>query len=231
LPWPDLSGARCLDVGTFEGFWAREMHARGASDVVAIDILDPYQWDWPVDSSDEVIADLAQRKRAGDGFGFVGRAVNSPIECREMSVYDLDADLVGTFDLVYVGSLLLHLRDPVRALEKVRAVCNPDARVLVVDAIDLELTIRHPRRPLAELDAAGRPWWWKPNLAGLARMVVAGGFDVVGKPKPVFLKPGRGRPRPGWKPALLRTSSGRDQLITKWRGEAHGLVEAVPRRS
>jgi tRNA (mo5U34)-methyltransferase len=230
LPWPDLSGARCLDVGTFEGFWAREMHARGATEVVAVDIIDPFQWDWPVGSSSEVITDLAQRKRGGDGFGFVGQALGSPIKCRELSVYDLDPDQVGTFDLVYVGSLLLHLRDPIRALERVRSVCRPDGRLLVVDAIDLELTLRHPRRPLAELDGAGRPWWWKPNLAGLARMVSAGGFDVVAKPKPVYLMPGRGRQLPGWKPSLLRTAGGRDLLVTKWRGEPHGLVVATPRQ-
>jgi hypothetical protein len=31
---------------------------------------------------------------------------------------------VGRFDLVYLGSLLVHLRDPVRALECVRSVCD-----------------------------------------------------------------------------------------------------------
>ena len=31
LPWPDLTGKRCLDVGTFDGFWAQEMVRRGAS--------------------------------------------------------------------------------------------------------------------------------------------------------------------------------------------------------
>ena len=47
LPWPDLTGKRCLDVGTFDGFWAFEMERRGAAEVVAADILDPLQWDWP----------------------------------------------------------------------------------------------------------------------------------------------------------------------------------------
>jgi hypothetical protein len=112
----------------------------------------------------------------------------------------------------------------------VRSVCQPNGRVLVVDAIDLELTIRHPRRPLAELDAAGRPWWWKPNLAGLTRMVTAGGFDVIGKPKPVYLTPGRGRRLPGWKPSLLRSRDRRELLVTKWRGEPHGVVLASPRQ-
>ena len=41
LPWPTLTGLRCLDVGTFDGFWAFEMERRGAREVVAIDLLDP----------------------------------------------------------------------------------------------------------------------------------------------------------------------------------------------
>ena len=36
-----LAGRRCLDVGTFDGFWAFEMERRGAAEVIAIDILDP----------------------------------------------------------------------------------------------------------------------------------------------------------------------------------------------
>ena len=41
----------------------------------------------------------------------------------ERSVYDLDPERDGRFDVVVCGSLLLHLRDPVRALEAIRGVC------------------------------------------------------------------------------------------------------------
>ena len=37
----DLSGLRCLDVGTMDGFWAFEMERRGAASVTAIDLDDP----------------------------------------------------------------------------------------------------------------------------------------------------------------------------------------------
>jgi hypothetical protein len=33
----DLHGLRCLDVGTFDGFWAFTMERRGAAEVVALD--------------------------------------------------------------------------------------------------------------------------------------------------------------------------------------------------
>ena len=41
LPWPDVRGKRCLDVGTYDGFLAFEMERRGASVVVATDIAEP----------------------------------------------------------------------------------------------------------------------------------------------------------------------------------------------
>lgn len=229
LPWPDLTGARCLDIGTFDGFWAREMHSRGAAEVVAIDIIDPKAWDWPLGSSPEVVSDLDERKRGGEGFRFVSQALDSPIERRELSIYDLDPADVGDFDLVYLGSLLLHLRDPIRALEAVRGVCRPGGRLLCVDAIDLELTVRHPRRAVVELDGEGRPWWWKPNLAGLARMITASGFDILHRSKPIYLQPGAGQPLPRLRPGMLRSVMGRDMLVTKWRGNAHAAILAAPR--
>jgi SAM-dependent methyltransferase len=229
LPWPDLTGARCLDVGTFEGFWAREMHTRGAAEVVAIDILDPRQWDWPAGSTDALRAILGERKRGGEGFHFVNGALGTPIEHHELSVYDLDPKQLGTFDLVYVGSLLLHLRDPIRALERVHGMVREGGHLLLVDAIDLELTLRHPRRPLAELDAVGRPWWWKPNLAALARMVHSAGFEVISTSKPIFLRPGRGQPLPGWRPSMLRNVASREVMVTKWRGNPHAAILATPR--
>src|SRR3954451_23968602 len=47
LPWPDVRGRRCLDVGTSDGFLAFELERRGATEVVATDIGDHRDWDWP----------------------------------------------------------------------------------------------------------------------------------------------------------------------------------------
>jgi len=46
LPWPQsVAGLRCPDVGTVDGFWAFELERRGASEVVASDVLDATQLD------------------------------------------------------------------------------------------------------------------------------------------------------------------------------------------
>lgn len=225
IPLPaTLDGRRCLDVGTFDGFFAFEMERRGAREVVAIDILDPQQWDWPANTTPETIAALARRKAEGRGFALAHAALRSAVERLELSVYDLDPVAHGEFDLVYVGSLLLHLRDPVGALARVRAVCRGD--LVLVDNVDWTLTRLFPRRPIAGLDGRGRPWWWKPNASGLVRMLEAAGFAVAEQPRLLFLPPGPGqpRPRPQWR--WLRSLDGIENAVTALRGDPHLAVVA-----
>jgi tRNA (mo5U34)-methyltransferase len=227
LPWPSLHGKRCLDVGTFDGFWAFEMERRGGAEVVAIDVIDPRGWDWPQGSEQQTLEALAARKHGGDGFLVAKAELGSQVERRETSVYDLDPDLVGTFDVVYLGSILLHLRDPIRALERVRGVCRPDGQVLVVDAVDLDLSILLRGRPAAALEGVGRPWWWKPNPAGLARMVQSAGFEVAWGPRRLFMPPGPGQASPR-RPPLRRllSAAGREEAAIAWRGDPHACLVA-----
>src|SRR4029077_10922141 len=42
-----MEGLRCLDVATFDGFWAYEFERRGATDVVAIDVAKRADIDCP----------------------------------------------------------------------------------------------------------------------------------------------------------------------------------------
>ena len=84
----------------------------------------PGQWDWPVDAPPAAIAELRARHEGGTGFPIAREALGSRVERMARSIYALDPEVDGRFDLVYVGSLLLHLRDPVGALERARAVCR-----------------------------------------------------------------------------------------------------------
>ncbi len=207
MPLPaSLEGKRCLDVATFNGFWGFEMERRGAAEVIGIDVLDPGEWDWPVGSERSVIETIGERQAGGRGFEIAKRELGSSVTRVERNVYDLDESELGRFDVVYLGSLLVHLRDPVRALERVRSVC--DGTLIVVDAIDLPLSLLHPRAPVAALDGRGRPWWWYSNAAGLARLVEAGGFEVTDRPRRLYVKPGKGQPL-SRDPRLLRTKAGR----------------------
>jgi tRNA (mo5U34)-methyltransferase len=227
IPIPaSLANARCLDVGTFNGFWAFEMERRGAKEVVGIDVLDPRRWDWPVTSEEATIQTLARRLAAGNGFDIAREALRSNVERVDCSVYDIDERDLGRFDFVYIGSLLVHLRDPVRALERIRSVC--DGTLVVVDGIDLPLSLRSPRLPAARLDGRGRPWWWYPNVAGLARLIEAGGFQLLARPRRLFVPPGRGWHLSKFAPQLLRNREGRFQLTVAWLGDPHAVLVARP---
>jgi tRNA (mo5U34)-methyltransferase len=224
IPFPaSLQGKRCLDVGTFNGFWAFELERRGA-EVIGIDVLDPHRWDWPIGSDEQTVAAIGQRMAGGDGFELARAALGSSVKRLDLSIYDLDERNVGQFDLVYLGSLLVHMRDPVRALERVRTVCA--GTLIVVDGIDLPLSLRHPHVPVARLDGRGRPWWWYPNAAGLARLVEAGGFDVLDGPRRLLVPPGAGWQPPRWNPRLLLGREGRYMLTAAWLGDPHAIVVA-----
>jgi tRNA (mo5U34)-methyltransferase len=198
VPFPaDLTGKRCLDVGTHDGFWAFEMERRGADEVIAIDLDDPRETDIsePVPTwTEELVADRIRRPLA---FACAHRVLNSKVDRRDLSVYKLSTEAVGEFDFAFIGTLLLHLRDPPLALTAIRKVLRPGGRLLVNDAISLELTLRHPRAPVHQLTLLpGRPFWWSPNLAGLRRFVEKAGFGIVDSGRPYLLPKGAGYSRP-----------------------------------
>ena len=229
VPMPaSLAGKRCLDVGTYDGFWAFEMERRGAAEVVAVDVLDPDRWDWPGDAEPQTRAEIGDHKRASHGFELARAALGSRVERRDLSVYELDAAGLGEFDFVYCGSLLLHLRDPVGALMRIRAVCR--GTLLLEDVIDVGLTLRFPRRPVAGLDGRGRPWWWRANVAGLRRMLESAGFTVTGRPLRFYMPFGAGGPRPRVRARALWSHAAREEAIYALRGDPHVALLGARRR-
>jgi tRNA (mo5U34)-methyltransferase len=195
MPWPDVAGKRCLDVGTYDGFLAFELERRGASGIVAVDIPGHEQWDWPAPlraRGDAYLAEVAGEK--GQGFRIAHEALGSRVERVESSVYDLSPALVGAFDVVVCGSLMLHLRDPVRALEAIRSVVAPGGLFLSAEHVDLRLSVAHPRRPLARLGPADLVQWWVPNVAGHRQMLRAAGFELLRTTAPYAIPYGEGHP-------------------------------------
>jgi tRNA (mo5U34)-methyltransferase len=178
LPWPDVRGKRCLDVGTYDGFLAFELERRGASEVVATDIADHEQWDWPPRvraRGVEYLRTVAGPKNRG--FEVARRLIGSAARLEQVSVYDLSPDSVGEFDVVVSGSLLLHLRDPLRALAAIRSVCR--GSFLSTNQIDVWRSLVYRRRPLVRLDGmSDLCQWWLPNAAGHRQMVRAAGFEL-----------------------------------------------------
>jgi tRNA (mo5U34)-methyltransferase len=186
---PSLAGQRCLDVGTMDGFWAFEMEKRGAAEVVAIDEEDPEALDWPVAQRARREKILDETKQAR--FALASEALGSKVERIARSVYDLGPDL-GQFDLVFCGDLLLHLKDPITAVERMRLVCRGSAIV----CNPIKRFWLSGRRAMAELDGIDEFQWWVGNLRCLERLMLAAGFVRVEVGKPLAMPSTRGGP---WK--------------------------------
>ena len=234
VPLPaDLSGMRVLEVGTWDGFWAFELERRGAASVTAIDLDDAARWDWPprVRLAAEPhggMQYLAAFRRGHAGFDLAREALGSTVERLDLSVYDLDPEVHGRFDLVFLGSLLLHLQDPVRALERIRAVAG--GPLVVSDAVELLPSLLHPRTPVARLDGWDQPWWWQPNVAAFHRMLAAAGWHVVRRSRPYFIPVTRRESLPPWRAALraVRSPQGRESLVVRALGVPHVAARAIP---
>src|SRR4051812_20650519 len=168
----DLSGMRCLDVATMDGFWAFEMERRGAASVTAIDLEDPEQLDWPASLRGD--HDKSMDETKAERFALVKQRLGSKVERVLMSAYDLGPQL-GTFDFVFCGDLLLHLKDPITPVENIRSVCTGSAVIVNV----IKKFRFYEKRPMAELDGIDVFQWWLTNLEGLVRIVRAAGFGRV----------------------------------------------------
>ena len=230
---PNLDGKRCLDVGTWDGFWAFEMERRGAAEVIAIDIEDQRRWDWPPHTrvggaTPPGLVILDEFKSGDDAFKVAHDALGSRVDRRDLSIYELSPDDIGTFDVVFLGSLLLHLRDPVGALAALRTVCGGEA--VIADTVDAIPSFVRPRTPTARLEGYDRPWWWIPNRAGLHRMIESAGFRIV-QATPVYIMPlGNAHPRtPTWRQwRKVFSPMGREELIVNAKGIPHAAVRAKP---
>lgn len=189
MPWPDVRGKRCLDIGTFDGYLAFELERRGAAEVIAVDVEDHLLWDWPPDyRAKDLPRDPGfSGPPKGAGFRLAKDLMGSAVEWRPTSIYDLDPAQVGMFDVVVLGSLLLHLRDPLRALEAVRRVTG--GHLLSSDQIELGLTLASRKRPLLRLNGSGADCqWFNFNAAGHERLLFAAGFEVQRRSRPYVVQ-------------------------------------------
>jgi tRNA (mo5U34)-methyltransferase len=175
-----LEGLRCLDVGTMDGFWAFVLERRGATDVVAVDLAVPGELDWPPAQRGRVRPIIDETK--ADRFEVARRALSSSVSRQSRSVYELDSDL-GTFDLIFCGDMLSHLKDPITALERIHGVCRGSA--IVANPI---VRFRLGRgRALAEFDGIDEWQWWQLSSEAIERMMGAVGFRNIDVGEPFEL--------------------------------------------
>ncbi len=231
IPFPELAGARCLDVGTWDGFYAFELERRDAAEVVAVDLPDLADLDYPAEALADANFDpsVASSQLRTAGFQLAHELRRSSVEWRGCSIYDLDPAELGTFDVVVVGSLLVHLRDPVRALEAVRRVTR--GTLLSIDFILPSISLAARRRPLFQLNGTGADFqWWLANAQGHRHLLRCAGFEVEARSAPFLLRQGRDAHR------VPRTVHDAKQRGMNWllthdasAGHAHQALVGRPR--
>ena len=168
----NMDGMRALDVGTWDGFWAFEMERRGAQ-VVALDLDDERDLDWPADRRPDSFPETPR----GAGFALAKEVFGSKVERVNRSIYHALPEDLGTFDLVFCGSVLIHLRDQALAIERIANLCS--GTFISVESFDplLNLLPFPVSRWRAARDAA--VVFWEPNVRAWKGMLKTAGFDRI----------------------------------------------------
>jgi tRNA (mo5U34)-methyltransferase len=169
-----MDGMRALDVGTWDGFWAFEMERRGA-DVTALDLDDMKDLDWPAIRRPEVFPDT----KRGDGFRLAKELKGSQVDRVNRSVYHALPEDLGQFDVVFCGSVIIHLRDQVLALERICNLVKPGGYFLTTEAYDpifgrLPLAIARYR---AHRESS--VVFWEPTIRTWRSMLSVSGFSKI----------------------------------------------------
>jgi tRNA (mo5U34)-methyltransferase len=167
----DMTGMRALEVGTWDGFWAFEMEKRGA-EVVAIDLDDERDLDWPPRHRPDGYPEAPR----GAGFALAKEIRGSAVERIECSIYDALPEDLGTFDLVLCGSVLIHLRDQLLALERIAGLCRdvfvsaePYDRLAGLVPLSVSRLYAHRKSMV----------FWQPSVRTWRRMLWAVGFERI----------------------------------------------------
>jgi len=167
-----LDGLRVLDVATFDGYWAFEMERRGAAEVVAIDVKRKADLDLPPHVRKRMSREELDSP-AGHGFPIAHEILGSKVRREFLSVYDLSPERLGKFDVVHVGSLLLHLWNPLKALANVCSVTRQ--YVVIADTYSRKL----PSNVMRYTRGADHCAWWVFSYSTLREMIGDAGFENV----------------------------------------------------
>lgn len=174
-----LEGKRCLDVATSDGFWAFEMERRGAAEIVAIDVHSWADGEFPANWMEEILSSRPNDIK-GLGFAYARRALQSKVKREVLSVYEVSPERIGTFDFVFSSDILLHLRDPLRALEALWTVTRGE--IIIADAYDADLDATGETGALrlqVGLDDFAGCCWWRPTPSALEWMIRLARFQEV----------------------------------------------------
>jgi len=201
FPFPaDLRGKRVLDVGSATGFFAFEFARRGAEvtslELPSLEALDRFPGQDVAQSLDKIRKMMGPRSAGGGSdapytaeemyfyllegpFEFCRKQLGAKIRRCYSTVYELtEAKAGGTFDLVFMGDILLHTLNPMAALCAVAPLCRG---TLVLSQRMPETADGEPAMLWVGGDSLGSDEvsWWLPNQSCLVAMLKKLGFRSV----------------------------------------------------
>jgi tRNA (mo5U34)-methyltransferase len=151
-----VQGKRVLDVGASDGFFTQRITQLGG-DVTAVDF----------------------RPKHKHGFHVTETLSGREFAYEHANIYDLDADLLGRFDIVLFLGVLYHLPDMMRAFHKLRSLCGSTLLLETHYAGAFSPEISAARYYRGDSLAGDITNFWSPNRLCVLDMLHDAGFDPV----------------------------------------------------
>jgi methyltransferase family protein len=134
-----FQGKRVLELGTASGYLCHYMEGKGA-EVIGFDLSSEGSWDLVPFSGLDIPTYAVEMKRhiekLKNGWWFAHRLFGSQAKAAYGNIYEIP-DEIGPVDIATFGAILLHLRDPFRALHSALRLTREVAIVTEV----------HPEQP------------------------------------------------------------------------------------
>ncbi len=184
----DLASRRVLEIGTASGYLCYWMEEQGA-EVTSLDLDRNAAWDLVVHHGADRGAQDRERceklDRLNNAWWFTHARRRSKARCIYRSIYQLGPD-VGTFDVVTLCSVLLHLRDPIRAIEL--ACARSRSEIVIADVSERQFLGNKPELqnelclhfiPRADQKGAIDAWYFLPSALVTEAVKIFGFADVA----------------------------------------------------
>ena len=173
-----LTGARVLDVGTFDGFYAFLAERRGAARVVAVDNEQYVTW---------IRSRFGIDLEPGAGFRAIAELLNSGVAYRQLDALEVGR-LGETFDAIFCFGILHRVEAPLTLL-RVLGECLAPAGQIILETYgvrggqDDPCIFVHEHGDVYARDDAVHWGFSRSSLGRLGRLAGLRGFELVDAPE------------------------------------------------
>jgi SAM-dependent methyltransferase len=173
-----LAGARVLDVGTFDGFYAFLAERRGAARVVAVDNEQYVAW---------IRSRFGVQLEPGAGFRAIAGLLSSGVVYRRLDALEVDR-LGERFDVIFCCGILHRVEAPLTLL-RVLSECLAPAGQIILETYGVRGGQDDPRvfvHEHGDVYARDDAVYWgfsRASLDRLGRLAGLRGFELVDAPE------------------------------------------------